>query len=73
MNKGHRPGDVDTETLDPVVMERVGVVSGIALLPLEGAAIKDLRHGGSEAARAGLRELDDAVPAGQGVFGPARE
>jgi hypothetical protein len=51
--------------------ETIGVISRIELLPLVGSAIRV--HTGSQAACAGLRALDDAVPAGQGLSGLTRE
>lgn len=73
MDNGLRAGDVGTHTLDTLAVEIIGVISGIALASLEGEGIKVLRCGGSRFACPGLRELDDAVPAGRGLSGLARE
>jgi hypothetical protein len=72
MNKRHHPGDVFRQTLGPIVAESIGVISG-KLLRSQGASIKVLRHGGFEVACAGLQDLDDVVPASQGLSGLARE
>lgn len=68
MNLGHRPGDDDTQTFDPLAVENIGVILGIELVqqplhqlppePFEGAGVYVLYYGGPEIAYAGLRDLD---------------